>query len=200
MRNAARVLARDGLMVLHFQSLVDFHEMRQFAPGSHITVLHALIVQSTDVVRAAPQHLPVVDHYRLLVLLSMFGGIAASSETKHVANPMTQEQAESLIYSLIPRGGTLIDLGPASISTAAFAAKHRRDYLALAPQEDRKTEEACPPDAWPDVPEHLRAVVTIAGRTWSDLACCDRTIVAAILAGRQPQGRCGQCHKLMCAE
>jgi len=122
------------------------------------------------------------------------------SEMKRVVNPMITAQAESLIYRLIPPGGTLIDLGPASISTAAYAAKHGRDYLAMALHEERKTEEACPTDAWPDVPEHLRAVVTIAGRTWSDLACCDRTIVAAILAGRQPQGKCVQCHKLMCSQ
>ncbi|MCZ6654028.1 MAG: hypothetical protein O7D91_13500 [Planctomycetota bacterium] len=189
---AARAIQGDGVIVLECPSISAFAKLAPQAKKHGLQTVHPVVTMSSSLSRNV-RGLPIVDRYCLTILLSRSRHLSDRSNSQEWDNPMTAAQAEALIYNLIPEHGMLVDLGPGSLSTAAFALKHQREYIAIeevSPDQEALQSESA--DCWSMVSERVRSSVSIGGIQWSDLSCCDKTIIARLVSGVE-QMACPAC-------
>ena len=180
---AARAIHGDGVIVLECPSISEFTKLVPQAKKHGLKTVHPVVTMSSSLSRDV-RGLPIVDRYCLTIVMSRRWHLRDTSSSQEWDNPMTTAQAEALIYDLIPEHGMLVDLGPGSLSTAAFALKHQREYIAIeevSPDQEALQSESA--DCWSMVSERVRSSVSLGGIQWSDLSCCDKTIIARLVSG-----------------
>ncbi len=196
---AGRVLSPTGLMIVELPGFAGYHDAHMAVKETgRLRILHTLIVLTPAIDRPAPRDLPVMDGFRVTVLIGGNGFRCAKSKHNPVNNPMSEAIADELIYSLVPDSGLIVDIGTGSIRTAEWARDNGRDFLAVEPNEDvhakaladfeaniltDTSSEPTTPDLWPMVSKNQREQASIAGKPWIDMTCCDRTGVEIVATG-----------------
>ena len=131
---AGRVLSASGLMIVDLAGLDGYPDVCEAANKTDsLRVLHTLIVLTSAVHRNASHGLPVEDGFRVRVLVGGRGFRNSQSQPKHIGNPMSEADADQLVYALVPDSGLVVDMGTGCIETAEWASAHDREYLAVEP-------------------------------------------------------------------
>lgn len=210
---AGRVLSDCGLMIVELPGFEGYFDVAQAVKrATKLKVLHAWIATTSSAPRNAPHNLPVVDRFRVLVLVGRSGFRNSQPHPKRFDNPMSDTVLDALIYSLVPDSGLVVDIGIGCVETASWAKPHDREYLAveldanayergLADLETNPdTQETDGPpahsavDLWPMVSASQREQASIKGKSWDDFTCCDRTVVAVVVTGVSAM-TCPSCRK-----
>lgn len=210
---AERVLSDCGLMIVELPAFEGYFDVAQAVErAAKLKVLHALIVTTTSSPRNAPHNLPVIDRFRVLILVGRSGFRNSQPHPERYDNPMSDTVLDALIYSLVPDSGLVVDIGSGCVQTASWAKTHDREYLAVEPDAnahelglaDLETtpdvqETDGPPahsvvDLWPMVSASQREQASIKGKSWDDFTCCDRTVVAAAVTSVRAMA-CPSCGK-----
>ena len=210
---AGRVLSDCGLMIVELPAFEGYFDVAQAVKrATKLKVLHAWIATTSSAPRNAPHNLPVVDRFRVLVLVGRSGFRNSQPHLERFDNPMSDTVLDALIYSLVPDSGLVVDIGSGCVQTASWAKTHDREYLAVEPDANahergladletnpgaQETDE--PPahsavDLWPMVSASQREQASIKGKPWDDFTCCDRTVVAAAVT-RVRAMACPSCGK-----
>ncbi len=197
-----RNLAHNGLLVFDRSTLDGYLEVsKAVAKTPSLRFLHVMLAHTSSIRRRASRDLPIVDCFRVVVLIGGIGFRVSQPVADAIDNPMSEGAAEELVYSLVPDSGLVVDIGTGSVQTAIWAKAHGREYLAVEPDEAAHGKnladlEASPPaqtvgeqtppatpDSWPMVSESQRERASIDGASWDDLTCCERTQIAAVVSG-----------------
>lgn len=131
---AGRVLSVSGLMIVDLAGLDGYPNVSEAVNKTDsLRILHTLIVLTSSVHRNASHGLPVEDGFRVRVLVGGRGFRNSQSQPKHIGNPMSEADADELVYALVPDSGLVVDMGTGCIETAEWANAHDREYLAVEP-------------------------------------------------------------------
>ena len=199
---AGRVLSASGLMIVELAGLDGYPDVSEAVNKTDsLRILHTLIVPTSSIHRRAPHDLPITDRYRVIVLVGGHGFHHSLSHPKHIGNPMSEADAEKLVYALVPNSGLVVDVGTGCIQTAEWACAHDREYLSVEPNEivhakkltdleasldagtSNKSTPPAAPDLWPMVSASQREGVTSGSSPWNAFTCCERTGIAVVVTG-----------------